>query len=63
MCFYDNRHETLSGITQFRNIWEGAAIFTDMTETILDALDQQMAMSSDIQKPEGTPIGKDMTNK
>ena len=44
-------------------IGEGAAIFTDMMETILDALDQQMAMSSDIQKPEGTPIGKDMTNK
>ena len=44
-------------------IGEDAAIFTDMTETILDALDQQMAMSSDIQKPEGTPTGKDMTNK
>ena len=44
-------------------IGEGAIIFTDMTETILDALDQQMAMSSDIQKLEGTPIGKDMTNK
>ena len=44
-------------------IGEGAAIFTDMMETILDALDQQMAMSSDIQKLEGTPIGKDMTNK
>ena len=39
-------------------IEEGAAIFTDMTETILNALDQQMAMSSDIQKPEGIPIGK-----
>ena len=44
-------------------IGEGAAIFTDMAETILDALDQQMAMSSDVQKPEGTPIGKDLTNK
>ena len=32
-------------------IGEGAAIFTDMTETILSALDQQMAMSSDVQKP------------
>ena len=28
-------------------IGEGAAIFTDMTETMLNALDQQMAMSSD----------------
>ena len=32
---------------------EGAAIFTDMTETMLNALDQQMAMSSDAQKLEG----------
>ena len=33
-----------------RIIGEGVAIFTDMTETILNVLDQQMAMSSDIQK-------------
>ena len=32
-----------------------------MMETILNALDQQMAMSSDIQKPDSIPIGKDMT--
>ena len=38
-------------------IGEGAAIFTDMTETILIALDQQMAMSSDIQKLKGLLIG------
>ena len=44
-------------------IGEGASIFTDMTETILNALDQQMAMSSDAQKMEGIPIGKDMTNR
>ena len=44
-------------------IGEDAAIFTDMTETILNALDQQMAMSSDAQKSEGIPIGKDMTTK
>ena len=42
-------------------IGKGAAIFTDMTETILTALDQQVAMSSDAQKPEGILIGKDMT--
>ena len=42
-------------------IGEGAAIFTDMMETILNALDQQMAMSSGVQKPEGIPIGEDMT--
>ena len=38
-------------------IGEGAAIFTDMTETILNALEQQMAMSSDIQKLKGLSIG------
>ena len=38
-------------------IGEGAAIFTDITETILNALDQQMAMSSDAQKPKGLQIG------
>ena len=42
-------------------IGEGAAIFTDMTETILNTLDQHLAMSSDVQKPEGLPIGEDMT--
>ena len=42
-------------------IGEGAAIFTDMTETILNTLVQQMAMSSDVQKLEGLPIGEDMT--
>ena len=42
-------------------IGEGAAIFTDMMETMLTALDQQMAMSSDAQKPEGIPSCKDMT--
>ena len=42
-------------------IGEGAAIFTDMMETMLTALDQQMAMSSDAQKLEGIPSGKDVT--
>ena len=40
---------------------EDTAIFTDMMETILNALDQQMAMSSDAQNMEGLPIGKGMT--
>ena len=34
-------------------IGEGAAIFTDMTETILNALDQQMAMTPDTQQSKG----------
>ena len=38
-------------------IGEGAAMFTDMTETIFNALDQQMAMSSDIQNSKGLSIG------
>ena len=42
-------------------IGEGAAIFTDMTETILNTLDQCLVMSSDVQKPEGLPIGEDVT--
>ena len=42
-------------------IGEGAAIFTDMTETMLNTLDQWMAMSSGVQKLEGLPIGEDVT--
>ena len=42
-------------------IGEGATIFTDMMETMLTALDQQMAMSSDAQKPEGSLNGNNMT--
>ena len=42
-------------------IGEGAAIFTDMTETILNALDQQMAMSLDAQNVQGLLIGKGTT--
>ena len=33
---------------------EGAAIVTDMTETMLTSLDQQMALSGEAQKPEGS---------
>ena len=32
-------------------IGKDATIFTDMTETVLDALDQQMALSMEAQKP------------
>ena len=35
-------------------IGDGAATFTDMTETMLTTLDQQMALSSEVQKPEGS---------
>ena len=35
-------------------IGEGATIFMDKTETVLDALDQQMALSKEAQKPESS---------
>ena len=35
---------------------EGAAIFTDMTETMLTALDKQMALSDMTQKPKGSYV-------
>ena len=33
---------------------EGAAVFTDMTETMLTTLDQKMALSDEAQKTEGS---------
>ena len=44
-------------------IGEGAAIFTDMTDTILNTLDRCLVMSSNVQKSEDLPIGEDMTNR
>ena len=35
-------------------IGEGAIIFTDMAETMLDTLDWQMVLSSELQKPESS---------
>ena len=49
------KHKVVSPSSEI--IGEGAAVFTDMTET----LDQQMAMSSDVLKLEGLPIGEDVT--
>ena len=53
------KHRVVSPSSEI--IGEGAAIFTDMMETILKALDQQMAMSLDAQNTDGLPIGKGMT--
>ena len=53
------KHRVVSPSSEI--IGEGAAIFTDMTETILNTLDQCLAMSSDVQKLKGLPIGEDMT--
>ena len=42
-------------------IGDGAVIFTDMTETMLDALDQQMALSTEVPKPESSLTAKIVT--
>ena len=47
-------HRVVSPVSTGYIIGEGAVIFTDMTETMLTALDQQMALSSKAQKPEGS---------
>ena len=47
-------HRVVSPVSTGHIIGEGAAIFIDMTETMLTALDQQMALSSEAQKPEGS---------
>ena len=41
----------VSPVNNLQILGEGAAIFTDMTETMLTALDQQMALSGEAQKP------------
>ena len=46
-------HRVVSPVSS-GHIMEGAAMFTDMTATMLTALDQQMALSSEAQKPEGS---------
>ena len=46
-------HRVVSPVSTGHIIGEGAAIFTDMTETMLTTLDQQMALSSEAQRPEG----------
>ena len=53
------KHRVVSPSSEI--IGEGAAIFTDMTETILNTLDQGMVMSSGVQRPEGLPLGEDIT--
>ena len=42
-------------------IGEGAAIFTDMTETVLDVLDRQMVLSTEAHKPEGSLTDNTLT--
>ena len=53
------KHRVVSPSSEI--IGKGAAIFTDMTEIILNALDQQMAITSDTQQSKGlSPIDNQM---
>ena len=53
------KHRVVSPSSEI--IGEGATIFTDMMETILNALDQQMAMTPDTQQLKGlSPIDNQM---
>ena len=53
------KHRVVSPSSEI--IGEGAAIFTDMMETILKALDQHMAITPDTQKSKGSsPIDNEM---
>ena len=44
----------MSPVSREHIIGEGPAIFTDVTETMLTTLDQEMALSSEAQKPKGS---------
>ena len=46
-------HRVVSPVSPCHIIGEGAAIFSDMTETMFTTLDQQMALSNKARKPEG----------
>ena len=47
-----SEHRVVSPMSTGHILGEGAAIFTDMTETMLTTLDQQMALSGEEQKSE-----------
>ena len=47
-------HRVVPPMSTGHILGEGAAIFTDMTETMLATLDQQMALSDETRKPEGS---------
>ena len=56
------KHRVVSPSSEI--IGESAAIFTDMMETILNALDQQMTMTPDNQQSKGlSPIDNQMKGK
>ena len=51
-------HNVVSPVGAGHILGEGAAIFTDMTETMLTALDKQIALSDTTQKPESSSLNK-----
>ena len=55
-------HRVVSPVSTEHILGEGAAIFTDMTETMLTTLDQQMTLSNEAQKPEGSLTSKLLTH-
>ena len=54
-------HRIVSPVSTGHILGEGAAIFPDMTETMLTALDQQMALSDEAQKPKSSLMSKLLT--
>ena len=54
-------HMVVSPVGTGHKLGEGTAIFTDMAETMLTTLDQQMALSDEAQKPEGSLTSKLLT--
>ena len=58
---YPTEHRVVSPVGTGHILGEGAAIFTDMTETMLTALDKQMALSDTAQKPEGSSLSRFLT--
>ena len=56
-------HRVVSPVSTGHILGEGAAIFTDMTETMLTTSDQQMALSDEAQKPEGSLTSKLLTHR
>ena len=55
-------HRVVSPVSTGHIIGESAVIFTDMTETMLTALDQQMALSSEAQKPDDSLTNNVLTD-
>ena len=55
-------HSVVSPVGTGHILGKGAAIFTDMTETMLTALDKQMILSDTVQQPEGSSLSKFLQN-